>query len=444
MTNESPILGVLLGDLSFQPIPPLLLLLNIRRINPMPPRNTPKFEPHGYDSEETSSNRFVVSYDVMERIRLPDIRCLPKSTPSVSRDTPVVDVTGLSPDPLILSPTPKYCGDDPNALNIPALADEANRGVDSDALQLRGTTVAQTDTSIATSSFDKPLFSTCDKSSIKEICRDVENLNASISDIVHQIIRDSGLTRYQIMSAASPAQLAINSPRNEDCPLVALVLQYRDYAEKPEMRLRLLDALLHDIVIGFVYDHVQGNLAKKVFGDEHTAINKLIQRIEKKQPYQAAQWWRSTAYTALSPPPHKVLNGLAKKLLGELNTRLPSVLSLRDRRQRYLIQRKGFDPLPHLQDIIHTAVRIVMKINGDILSERLELTRVPKFSLMCEDLFIISHSFEVKQDGPRRGGRGGRNRPRVLGAAGFGLVGFREGSQQKNYIRPNVTLGIFN
>ncbi|KAF5350137.1 hypothetical protein D9756_009094 [Leucocoprinus leucothites] len=279
----------------------------------------------------------------------------------------------------------------------------------------------------------RPLFSTCDKVSISEICHDVENLNAAISDIVYQLIHKNSLVEYETLT-----QVDIEFS-DEVSPLAVLILQGPEQVKDRDVRDKILDAFLHNIILNFVYDHVVGQRVGFCQGKKYASIKPLLECVERNVPFQAAQWWRSTAYSTIPETQKNIFNNLAKQLFNEINECLLHIL-VRPKRQTKLIRRTIFNPLSHLRDIIYSAYTITTTYQTKVMSERLELICLPRLLHVAHDAITTAHIFDFK---PELTSKRNRRQLRVLGNVGFGLVGETEDpSSQKVYIQPSVAAGI--
>lgn len=153
------------------------------------------------------------------------------------------------------------------------------------------------------------------------------------------------------------------------------------------------------------------------------------------EPFQQAQWWRSMGYSALPAPSTAGFHTLAKKLLDTLNKSLLDILEQRDRRRSKFIRSNKSKDIGYLRGIILQAYEIFMKTRRDILSERLEFTTGTPKHQPVQEFERIAYSIQEKMEGSATMS----GRTTVLGAIGFGLLGFREGSPMPFvYVRPSI------
>jgi hypothetical protein len=290
----------------------------------------------------------------------------------------------------------------------------------------------------------QPLINTCDKSSLQDISERLQSLNSSISDAVDALM-DKKLKNLR---------MGLRSPRSARYlpPLMRIAAEEcgRMKNGNMEVRNKFQRAILHDFIIKFIYDCIEGMQKKKISSD----YKKFRMNIDKvrntgmivflslgcsltlaiSEAFAEAQNWARITAKLFRAPPDQTWKKLALALKREIDKQFWRITEGKQETQRrYTIDHKTAQQ--HFPAIIKTAFELSMEIHSGILSQRLVLTVGMKGSRadpaeveMGEDLALVT-SVQLES---RRGKR------LIMGNRGFGLTAEFNDGTKKVYLKPMV------
>ncbi|KXN83262.1 hypothetical protein AN958_01667 [Leucoagaricus sp. SymC.cos] len=305
-----------------------------------------------------------------------------------------------------------------------------------------------------------------DKSTVQEICRELENLNASITFCVLQILDNSQVMFYETVVEDSQVRDLKRDPtvktqhggpslqpKPQIVPVADIIRHHHDrVAKDPGYRRALLQTLLQDAIIGFIYHWL-----------DVAPTNPNPCRVDRMAK-QITQWWRSISYQMLPIPTEPVYTEAAPSLLLKLNNLLSTVFTL-DKWDYISFKEpppstRFFNPLPLLSDLLQSFYLLLRKMRTQIVSEELEFRELLRY---WDEINIDGNSTSTSNSVSERSlndvsfvrgiiyhwelhakwGLDGWKLV-VLGVSGLGLVGVEEDGTRKIYVRSSVVPGCFD
>lgn len=145
------------------------------------------------------------------------------------------------------------------------------------------------------------------------------------------------------------------------------------------------------------------------------------------------------AYSLLSPPNEQSFLRCANKLVETIEVTLHRVLDVSHRQRskgsNLIDKRKSVDPFC---EVIRRTYHLWQKIQVGVLSEVLHLSK-PNTKMVPPERGVLEVANMFKVPGRFRGSEA----EKVLGGVSFGLYGIGQDGNQKIYMRPRVTVGLF-